>query len=188
MNRNTSRILVFGALAIAVNVVLGIVVAGLKIPLLFLDTMGTIFMAACFGPLWGIAVAIGTHLLMGILYGFTAFPFVLVSIATAIVVGLMARNGKFGLKKAIVTGLILAAVSPLIGTPIRMILFGGFTGSGADFMIAAMRAAGAEIFTSTFIGVVVSNFVDKIISCVLVSLVLSKIPARTLGINNRHAQ
>jgi energy-coupling factor transport system substrate-specific component len=69
-----------------------------------------------------------------------------------------------------------------------MILFGGFTGSGADIMIAAMRAAGAEIFTSTFIGVVVSNFVDKIISCVLVSLVLSKIPARTLGINNRHAQ
>lgn len=188
MNTNMSRIMVFGALAIAVNVVLGIVVAGLKIPLLFLDTMGTIFMAACFGPFWGIAVAIGTHVLMGILYGFTAFPFVLVSIATAIIVGLMAKNGRFGFRKAILTGLVLAAVSPLIGTPIRMVLFGGFTGSGADIMIAAMRAAGAEIFTSTFIGVVVSNFVDKIISCVLVSLVLSKIPRNALGLSTHHAR
>lgn len=188
MNRSMSRIMVFGALSIAVNVVLGIVVSGLKIPLLFLDTMGTIFMSACFGPLWGIAVAIGTHLLMGILYSFTAFPFVLVSIATAIVVGLMAKNGEFGLKKAVITGLILAAVSPLIGTPIRLVLFGGFTGSGADVMIAAMRAAGAQIFTSTFVGVIVSNFVDKIVSCLLVSIVLSKIPKRTLGLPTNYAR
>lgn len=181
MNKtHSSRIVVFCALAIAINVVLGIVVAGLKIPLLFLDTMGTIFVAAMFGIGWGVAVAVGTHLLMGILYGFTAFPFVLVSISTAIVVGWMAKDGKFGLPRAIVTGLLLALVSPLIGTPIRMILFGGFTGSGADVLIAAMRAAGAKIFASTFVGVVVSNFVDKILSCLLVSVLISALPKQLL--------
>lgn len=183
MNQNVSRKLIFCALAIAINVVLGMVVASLKIPLLFLDTMGTIFVAACFGIGWGISVAVGTHLLMGFMYGFTSFPFVLVSIATAIVVGLMSYKKPFTLKRAIITGLILAAVSPLIGTPIRMVLFGGFTGSGADILIAGLRAAGTEIFTSTFIGVIVSNFIDKILSCVLVSLALSKIPRRTLGLS-----
>lgn len=180
-SQNRSRVLVFGALAIAVNVVLGIAVAALKIPLLFLDTMGTIFMAACFGPWWGVVVAIGTHLLTGILYGFTAFPFVLVSIATALVVGFVAKGRKFTLPVAIVTGLLLALVSPLIGTPIRLFLFGGFTGSGADVLIAAMRAAGNQIFASTFVGVVVSNFVDKIVSCILVSILLSRLPDHMRG-------
>lgn len=180
---NKTKIMVFGALAIVLNVVLGLAVSSLKIPLLFLDTMGTIFMAACYGTGWGILVAVGTHLLMGIMDGFVAFPFVLVSIATAIVVGLMAKNGKFDYKKAIITGLILAIVSPLIGTPIRLILFGGFTGSGADIIIAGLRAAGQEIFASTFIGAVVSNFVDKIVSCLLVSLLIQKLPNNLLGIN-----
>ena len=180
---NSARTMVFGALAIVINVVLGMAVSSLKIPLLFLDTMGTIFMSACFGPVWGIIVAIGTHILMGIMDGFVAFPFVLVSIATAIIVGLTAKNGEFGYGKAIITGLILAFISPLIGTPIRLILFGGFTGSGADVIIAGLRAAGTEIFTATFLGVVASNFVDKIVSCLLISFVLQKIPRKTLGLD-----
>ena len=96
MNRNTSRILVFGALAIAVNVVLGIVVAGLKIPLCFL-TQWAPFSWPPFRTPW--ERRCHRHAFAN------GYPldsqrfFVLVSIATAIVVGLMARNGKFGLKK-----------------------------------------------------------------------------------------
>ena len=181
MNTSRTKIMTIGALAIVINVVLGLIVSALKIPLLFLDTMGTIFMSATFGIGWGILVAIGTHLVMTIMEGFVAFPFVLVSIATAIVVGLMARKGKFDIKKAIITGLLLAIVSPLIGTPIRLALFGGFTGSGADIIIAGLRASGKEIFTSTFIGVVTSNFVDKIVSCILVSILINKLPRKYLG-------
>lgn len=186
MNRaSTGRMVAIGAICIAVNVILGLVVAGLNIPLLFLDTMGTIFMAACFGPAWGIAVAIGTHVIMGFMDGFVAFPFVLVSIATALIVGFMAKNGKFNLSRAIICGLILAAVSPLIGTPIRLILFGGFTGSGADVIIAGLRAAGSEIFAATFLGVVASNFVDKIVSCILVSLLMQRLPANLGGFSRK---
>jgi len=156
-------------------------VSSLKIPLLFLDTMGTIFMAARFCTGWGFLVSIGTHFIIVLLDWFSAFPFVLVSIATAIIVGLIAKNGKFGLGKAIVAGLLLSIVSPLIGTPIRLLLFGGFTGSGTDVLIAGLRASGSEIFASTFIGVVASNFVDKIVSCILVSVLINKLPKNNFG-------
>lgn len=168
-------VLVFAGLAIAVNVILGDLVAILKIPMLFLDTMGTIFMGVAFGPFYGALVGIATNLLMGITASPTAIPFGLVNMAVGIVSGLMARWG-FSIPIAVLTGLILSAVAPLIGTPIRIMLFGGLTGSGADLLISALRAAGQEIFASTFIGVVVSNFIDKIISCILVALILLPLP------------
>ena len=43
-------VMVFGGLAIAINVILGDAVALLKIPMLFFDTLGTIFMGVAFGP------------------------------------------------------------------------------------------------------------------------------------------
>ncbi|WP_353095076.1 hypothetical protein [Tissierella praeacuta] len=44
--RNNTYALIFSGLAIAVNIVLGTVIDMLSIPLLFLDTVGTIFTAA----------------------------------------------------------------------------------------------------------------------------------------------
>lgn len=170
-------IMIFAALAVALNVVLGDAVALLKIPMLFLDTIGTIFIAAAFGPFWGVLTGIATNLLMGVTASPTAIPFALVSIAVALVTGYMAKGG-FSLIKAIFTGLILSIVAPLIGTPIRIYLFGGLTGSGADLLITALRAAGNEIFASTFLATIASNFLDKIISCVLVAVLLQIIPAK----------
>lgn len=179
MKKNVSpvTILVFSGLAIAINVILGDLVGMFKIPMLFLDTLGTIFMGAAFGPFYGALVGLATNLLMGVTASPTAIPFGLVNVAVGIVTGLMARRG-FSIVTAVFTGLILSVVAPLIGTPIRIFLFGGLTGSGADLLISALRASGQKIFASTFIGTIASNFIDKIISCVLVALILQPIPSR----------
>ncbi len=170
-SRSRILILILAALSVAVNVVLGIVVGMMNIPLIFLDTMGTIFSAAAFGPLVGMGVGLATNLVMGITAGATAIPFALVNIAVGLVVGLMAKKG-FGIIIAVITGLILSAVAPMIGAPIRIFMFGGLTGSGTDMLIIALRTAGQDMLTSTFWGAVVGNFVDKIASCILVSLLL----------------
>lgn len=169
-NENVTR-MIFAAIAIAVNVVLGSVTAWMAIPLLFLDTLGTIFISATLGVRYGILTGICTNLVMGVTSGPTAIPFALVNVAVALVTGFIARKG-FSLPKAVVTGLILSVVCPLIGTPIRLALFGGFTGSGTDIIILALKAAGESTFTATFWGAVSGNFVDKIISCVLVSFLM----------------
>ncbi len=164
--------LIFCSLAVAVNVALGGIVGMMSIPLLFLDSLGTIFVSASFGIKYGILVGVASNLLMGITNGPTAIPFALVNVAVAIVVGSLAKNG-FTLKNALIAGVILSIVAPLIGTPIRLALFGGFTGSGTDIVILALQATGQSLFTSTFAGAVMGNVVDKILSCVLVCLVLN---------------
>jgi len=162
MNRNNSNFkLVFSALAIALNIVLGTVVGLLNIPLLFLDTVGTIFSAALFGPWYGAAVG-----------------------GLGIIVGLIARKWKFNIVTSIVTGLILSVVAPLIGTPIATYVYGGITGDFNDVFFTWLVKSGQSIFAAAFIPRITSNIVDKIASCVIVSLLISKIPAKYTQGNN----
>ena len=94
-----------------------------------------------------------TNLLMGLIGGVTAIPFALATVAVAIIVALLAKNG-FGFGKAVIAGRLLAFICPMIGAPIRLALFGGFTGSGTDVVIMALRASGKEMISATYWGAV----------------------------------
>jgi energy-coupling factor transport system substrate-specific component len=50
MKTGKTLILTYGAVGIVLNVVLGAAVSGLKIPLLFLDTIRTVLISVLFGP------------------------------------------------------------------------------------------------------------------------------------------
>lgn len=177
MNKGKTVILTYGAMCIVLNVVFGTIVSALKIPLLFLDTIGTVLMAVLFGPWWGALTGLLTNVILGITTTPTAIFFGLVNVGIALVVGFMAR--KFNFTKwyiALITGIILAIIAPLIGTPIAVGVFGGLNGSGSDFIVLWLRAAGESVFASTFISRITENFVDKIATCFFVMLIVMKLP------------
>lgn len=177
MKKSRTIILTYGAVCITLNVVLGTVVSALKIPLLFLDTVGTVLMAVLFGPWWGALVGLLTNVVLSATSSPTAIFYGIVSVAVAIVVGFMAK--KFNFMKwyvALITGLILSVVAPLIGTPISVAVFGGLNGSGMDVVVLWLRASGESVFASTFISRITGNFVDKIATCLLVMLIVLKLP------------
>lgn len=169
------------ALCIVINVVFGTVVSRLQIPLVFLDTIGTIFAAALFGPWHGAAVGLLTNLTVGFMTNPKDIPFALVNIAIGLIVGYISRKWKFNLKTAIVTGLVLSIVAPLIGTPIAVWIYGGLTGGGTDFIFVWLKQSGASIFTAAFIPRITGNLIDKILSCILVSLLISRLPAELVS-------
>lgn len=177
-SKNSSFVMVFSALSIAMNIVLGTVVGLLNIPLLFLDTIGTIFTAALYGPLYGAIVGCLTNVIQGIITNPKDIPFALVNIAVGIIVGLVSRKWKFDFKTAVITGLILSVVSPLIGTPIATYIYGGITGDINDVFFTWLVQSGQSIFTAAFIPRITSNIVDKIASCILVSFLLSRLPKK----------
>lgn len=113
---------------------------------------------------------------MGIIQNPKNIPFALVNIAVGIVVGLIARRWKFDLKTAIITGAILAVVAPLIGTPISVYVYGGLTGDFNDVFFTWLVQTGQKVFTAAFIPRITSNIVDKIASCIIVSLLVNRIP------------
>jgi hypothetical protein len=166
----TSSIKIFAlcAIAVCVNIVLGTFIAYIRIPFLYLDVIGTIFIAANFKMPYGIMTAICTSLLISIVSGPLFLPFVFVSIAIAIVTNLMARNG-FGYKKALLTGLLVTLIGSLVSAPIRLIMFGGLSNSITNFLILSLKASGQKMITAAYWGAFADSIVDKTLSCLLVA-------------------
>lgn len=166
------------AFAAALNIVLGTLVGQLKIPLVFLDTIGTIFAAVYFGPWYGAAVGAVSNIITGMIFSPKDIPFFLVNVVVGLVVGYIAKKYGYSLITAIVTGVILSIICPLIGTPISIWLYGGVTGSGTDFLVLWLRESGTGIFASSFIPRITENIIDKILSAFLVWALIQKLPAQ----------
>lgn len=177
----STRVMILCGLGIAINLVLGTTVSMLKIPLIFLDTIGTIFVAALFGPLAGAVTGGMTNVIQGVLTSPQDIPFALVNIAVGLIVGTVAKRTRFDFKVAVMVGLVLAVIAPLIGTPIAIWIYGGLTGGGTDFLVAWLLQSGKDIFTATFIPRITGNLVDKVASCVLVAMLIYRLPKSITG-------
>lgn len=178
---SSTNAMILASLGIVINIVLGTVTQVLQIPLLFLDTIGTIFVAVVLGPLAGALTGGLTNIIQGIITNPKDIPFAIVSIAIGIIVGFIAKKYKFNFKVAIITGLMLSVVAPLIGTPIAVFIYGGVTGGGTDLIFAWLLASGQKIFTAAFIPRIAGNFIDKIASCLLVALLILKLPKNIIN-------
>lgn len=176
-----TKVLTFSAICIVLNIVLGKITDLLTLSSLFLDTIGTILGAVVLGPINGAIIGGCTNLVLGIISGPSNIPFAIVNIALGLFVGYTVKDGNFGFKKALIIGLILAVLVPLIGTPISILVFGGIGGSGLDFVFGFLRKAGQSIFTSAFIPRIMANIIDKPVSCLVASLILSRIPKNLIN-------
>ncbi|MBS4538763.1 ECF transporter S component [Clostridium sp. D2Q-11] len=168
--------MILASLGIVINIVFGTVVQSLQIPLLFLDTIGTILIAVVLGPFAGALTGGLTNIIQGMITNPKNIPFAIVNIVIGLIVGFIAKKYKFNIKNAIITGLILSVVAPLIGTPIAVLVYGGVTGGGTDVIFAWLLASGQKIFTAAFIPRVTGNIIDKIVSCLLVVFIVQKMP------------
>lgn len=165
----------FCGVAIAVNIVLGIVTSALKLPF-YLDTLGTVVTAVMLGPLAGAMVGALTNIITGLIYSIRDIPFLLVNVAVALVTGFVAKKYKFTLVTAITCGLILSILCPLIGTPIGIFIYGGLTGTVSDVIVMALKSTGSSIFAASFIAKVGNNLIDKVGTCIIAYLLIKNLP------------
>jgi len=243
-----TRTLVLMPIAMALNIVLGTAVASaLKIPI-FLDSIGTILVAALAGPLAGaltgfLSNVIWTYLAPPPFQSPFAAPFALVAVVVGLMAGTFARWGWLRPRRGasgqrlvlgavvsvavliiltffalraweivaggqdlapqsedsafvilgwaamllvvgtalglivlllrwrdlavayiLLAGVLTGIVAAFIAAPIAASLFGGVTGSGADFVIAAFRQAGADLEQAVLGQALISDPVDKVIT------------------------
>ncbi|ABW19969.1 CD3073 family putative ECF transporter S component [Alkaliphilus oremlandii] len=177
----STNAMIMASLGIVINIAFGTVVQALQIPLLFLDTIGTIFVAALLGPFAGALTGGLTNIIQGMITNPKNIPFAIVNVVIGVIVGMIAKRFKFDLKVAIITGVILSVVAPLIGTPISVFVYGGLTGGGTDLIFAWLLSTGQKIFTAAFIPRITGNFIDKIASCILVSMLLNALPKNLIN-------
>lgn len=181
LNPFSTRNLVLMAIGIALNIALGQASSFLNLPV-FLDSIGTVLAAVLSGPVVGGLTGLLTNLLWGLLQGPTAAFFAPVAMMIGIAAGLLARAGMFrSWWQAAISGAVIAVALSVVAVPIRIYLFGGVTGSGADFAVAYLLKVGESLFGSVLITVIGTNLVDKIVTALLVWGIVRGLPARAVS-------
>ena len=179
--KNKTYSIVFCAIGVALNIVLCFISSLLKIPFVFFDVIGTVLSAAVLGPLYGAITGFVTNLITSMINNPAELPYALVNMIIGIVVGIISINFGFKIHVAIITGLILAVVAPLVGTPITVLLYGGLAGGTMDIMTGFLVQSGQKIFTAAFIPRIISNIIDKPLSCIIASIIILRIPTSLLN-------
>ncbi|MGJ9460025.1 ECF transporter S component [Oceanobacillus sp. CF4.6] len=170
-------------IGVAVNVVAGELVHLLKVPI-FLNQIGTMIVAMLAGPWVGAATGGISKLFFGV-FDPTQLAFMPVSMASGIVVGLLAKKGMTTkIWKVTVTGFIVAIVAILIATPITIMVFGGASGTGSDAFTAVILASGREIWTAVVTQKIFVESFDKILSIFIAYFVVRKMSEQYLSKQN----
>ncbi|KLI35825.1 ECF transporter S component [Brachyspira hyodysenteriae] len=175
MNNDLKYNILIAFIGIVINFALTFIVLMLKIPFLFLDSVGTILSAVLLGPIYGAIVGILTNLIISIFISYSHLNFAIVNALIGIIIGIAAKKFKFGIITAIISGTIIGIISPLIGTPISIILSDGFTGTTIDSFIKLLNENGFGFFHASFMMRLLTNILDKVLSCLIVYIAIKKI-------------
>lgn len=168
--KNNIRVLMLCAIAVCLNVAVGSTMTNLQMPFLYLDAIGTIFIGFYYGTRYAVLTGLCTNLLLAVLFGPLAIPFSLVSMTIGIIASVCARRG-MTYKKAIMAGILMAAIGALVSAPIRVVLFGGFEGlqrKPSDLLVISLQASGRELLYAAYWGAFTDSFFDKILSSLFV--------------------
>ena len=164
------------ALAIVLNVIGGQIALMLHLPI-YLDSMGTIMIAMLYGPVYGML----PPLLYGFVMGFTldiySLYFMPVGLMLGLVTGLVSRY--FSLKKwRMIPGAMLITIpGTIVSAVITAVLFGGITSSGSTVIVQVLNKAGLGLTASVFIVQILTDYLDRLLSLVVVSYLLHVIPS-----------
>ena len=174
--RNT-YIAIMIPLGVAINLVGGQVASKLALPL-YMDSIGTAIVAAVMGPWVGAVSGVLYNVISALISGnMLSVMFGLCNIATAFIIGFMAKSGKFTTwVHAVVATILVALANAIMGAPIAVVVYGGIQGGGVDLVVAGFLAAGQDILSAAFLARVPINLVDKGIACFVAWLILMRLP------------
>ena len=164
------------ALAIVLNVIGGQIALLFHLPI-YLDSMGTIMIAMLYGPVYGML----PPLLYGLVMGFTLDIYSLYFMPVGLMLGLMTGlvSKYFPLKKwRMIPGAMLITIpGTIVSSIITAVLFGGITSSGSTVIVQLLNKAGLGLTPSVFIVQILTDYLDRMISLVVVSYLLHVIPS-----------
>ena len=163
------------AFAIALNVVGGQIALLLHLPV-YLDSIGTIFIAILYGPVYGILPPLLYGLVMGFTMDIYSLYFMPVGIILGLVTGIVARFFRLEKWRIIPGALLITIPGTIVSSIITAVLFGGITSSGSTILVQFLNKAGLGLTASVFIVQILTDYLDRLISLFLVMWLFRVIP------------
>lgn len=149
----------------------------LKLPV-FLDSVGTVFMGALFGPLAGALTGIVSNIAGGLIINPVYYWFIVTAAAIGALAGVIARRIDFRASwKVAVAGAATGLIAAMLSAPIATYVFGGVTPAGSYSVIVAFaKASGATLMKSAVFAGLASDPVDKALSFLLAASIFQALP------------
>ena len=145
----------------------------LQLPL-WLDSFGTVTAAYVLGPFCGAMVGMTVNLTYGILYSWTNMFYAVVSAMVGITTGICAKKGFLkNLYGVLSTSFLVAVLSVTLSVPFNYLYCDGSTQNiWGDGVIESMEKVGFNSFFSHCMGQFYLDFLDKVITIVLVCFLI----------------
>jgi energy-coupling factor transport system substrate-specific component len=168
--------------ALAINIVVGTIVFQLKVPFVYLDSIGTILVGLVAGPWAGLVTGVLSNLLWGLLGNPGYVPYAPIAGVIGLMAGIFGGMGWFkSWWKWLLGGLITGLVAALLSAPITAYVYGGVTGAGTDLIVGMFRATGASIMEAALGQGLITDLIDKTLSFLVVWLIIKALPETLLS-------
>lgn len=163
VSRRTQALIMFGCLI--VNFIGMSTVQLLHLPI-YLDMAGTAVAAMVFGPWAGVVVGLSTNVFGFVVGAPGAAPFALVNVAGALVWGYGIRRFGMGadLFRYVNLTLLVAVACSLVGAPLGVLMFGGYSGHGSDNVTSSIAGLGLPVVAAAFSANILTSVIDKMLS------------------------
>ena len=173
------RLLALIPTCVALNVVLGRIVAELALPV-FLDTVGTVTATALAGPWAGIVTGLVSQGLTALTSGQMMWlAFAPIQIIIALVAGAAAKRGGFATAPlTILWGALCGTLGGLSSSVISYFVFGGVTTTGITALNALFRYLEFGLAAAVTISSVAADVLDKALTFGFTGIVLRALPLR----------
>lgn len=168
--------------ALAINIVVGTIVYQLKVPFVYLDSVGTILIGLVAGPWAGLLTGVLSNLLWGLLGNPGYVPYAPIAGVIGLMAGIFGGLGWFkSWWKWLLGGLITGLIAALLSAPITAYVYGGVTGAGTDLLTGMFRATGASIMEAALGQGLITDLIDKTLSFFIVWVIIKALPSTLLS-------
>ena len=166
--------------ALVLNIVVGQIIGSVGIPL-YLDSTGTVLVAALAGPWAGIATGVLSSLVWSA-FNPSVLPFAATSAAVGGLAGVAIKHGALkNIATVLLSGAVIGIVVGMLAAPVAAFVYGGTAGVGTGAMVSLLREMGHSLLQSVTLQSFISDPLDKALVMLLVWLVLKSLPKRTLA-------
>lgn len=166
--------------ALVLNIVVGQIIGSVGIPL-YLDSTGTVLVAALAGPWAGIATGVLSSLVWSA-FNPSVLPFAATSAAVGGLAGVAIKHGALkNIVTVLLSGVVIGIVVGMLAAPVAAFVYGGTAGVGTGAVVSLLREMGHSLLQSVTLQSFISDPLDKALVMLLVWLVLKSLPKRTLA-------
>ena len=163
------------AFAVVINIIGSEIALLLHLPM-YLDSIGTFFIAAVCGPFYGMLPS----LLSGIIFGMTSDVYALYYAPVGMLLGFLSgiawRKKKDTPWSFFIAALAVTVPTSLVSSCITAEIFGGITSSGSTVLVQLLAKTPLGLTVSCFIVQIFTDLIDRIVGMLIVQGLLKRLP------------